>query len=233
MDVSKVEAARDWIPFLTNPLDWEDFLANRGLYPPALPLTRDGFYLHHAFCRYQLMEKDLAEKVEKAEKGKKRKKKADSKDRKKKLVLTSKFLKKVINPGLALLLALDVYQPEEILEVYGEEDKVQEKLGTVVSLTEVDQKKKILGKVTFTLGKKQTLEIKPEEIILLETDKTMELTMDFRLGAARVSGKRKIKIAITGGKVGIVIDARGRPIELEEGEGGWREVKRWMKVFSG
>lgn len=235
MDVSKVEAASDWIPFLINSLDWEDFLANQELYSRSLPATKEGFYLHHAFGRYQLVAQGRYrdEDAQETDRAKKKKKKADPGEGKKRLILTTKFLKTTINPGLGLLLALDAYQPRETLEVYGEKDRVQEKLGTVISLTEVDQKKKNLGKLIFSLDKKQTLEIRPGEIILLQAGKDQELSIDFRLGGAQVLGKRRAKVLVSGGQVGVVIDARGRPIEIEEGEEGWRQVKRWMKVFGG
>lgn len=235
MDVSRAEAASDWVPFLINPLDWEDFLANQELYPRSLPLTKEGFYLHHAFGRHQLITQGRLgdEETQEVDQAKKKKKKADPREEKKRLILTAKFLKTVINPGLGLLLALDAYQPRGILEVYREKDKVQEKLGAVISLTEVDQKKKILGKLTFSLDKKQALEIRPGEVILLQAGKNRELTIDFRLGGAQVLGKRRAKVSVSGGQVGVVIDARGRPIEIEEGEEGWRQVKRWMKVFGG
>lgn len=235
MDVSRADAVSDWVPFLINPLDWEDFLANQELYPRSLPLTKEGFYLHQAFGRCQLITQGpFQDEIErKADRAKKKKKKTDLGGGEKRLILTSKFLRTVINPGLGLLLALDAYQPRETLEVYWEKDKVQKKLGTVISLTRVDQKKKILGKLTFSLDKKQTLEIKPGEIILLQAGKNRELKIDFRLGGAQVLDQRRARVSVSGGQVGVVIDTRGRPIKIEEGEKGWKQVKRWMKVFGG
>lgn len=234
MDVSSVEEARVWTPFLTNPLDWEDFLANKDLYPRSFPLTKEGFYLHHAFCRYQLMKQSpfLEDDIKGAEEGKRRAGRGGLEERRKKLILTPQFWEKTLNPGLALLLALDVYQPEGLLDVYQiKGDKVQEKLGTVISLTAVNRRKEVLGKVALSLGKSQTLELKPEEIVFLQVDRNTALEMDFRLAAAQVLGKKKARVSASGGELGVIIDARGRPIEIEEGEAGWKKIKRWMKVF--
>lgn len=235
MDVSGLDTLGRWTPFLVNPLEGDDFLANQGLYPRSLPVTKQGFYLHHAFSRYQLKKAGrFWDEADSEKKGKKKKKTPVSlSDKPKRLVLTAKFLKTILNPGLGLLLALDAYQPAETLEVYREKDGKEEKLATVVSLTEVDPKKKVLGKTIFNLDKKQVLEIKPGEMVVLQVDKHRELKIDFRLGAARVLGKKKNRVAVSGGKIGVVIDARGRPIEIEEGGAGWKQVKRWMKVFGG
>ena len=252
MDIPSINEINKWLPFLVSPLEIEDFLGNRELYPVSLPLTEKGSYLAAASLRYWLKETS-AETPRKTPRnfGESRGKLKKTKDTEKKLVLTSRFLAAVPNVGLALLLAVDACQPRQILEIYAE--KIQEsgqkrlgqrpesdqrrlgqrpeKLGTVISLTEVDKKKKTLGKVVFSLGKKQVLEIKPEEIIHILVDKDTELKLDFHLRAAKVLGKTKTRISVSGGKVGVVIDSRGRPIEPGEGEEGWEKIKRWTRVF--
>lgn len=223
MDIPKVEEINRWLPFLIRPLDLEDFFANKGLYPLSLPVTKKGFYLEAAFLRYQLKGSNT-EGAEGAEK--------NLPAGRQELILTSKFLSAVPNSGLALLLATDVYQPHSILKIYAEGEKSQEQLGAVVSLTEVNKKRKILGKLVFTFGKQQkVLEIRPESMILISVDKDTELKLGFRLRGAKVLGKTRAVVSVSGGKVGIVIDSRGRPIEIEEGEVGWEKIERWTRVF--
>jgi len=214
MEKIDFEKIGQWLPFLISPLELEDFLANKELYPTCLPLTKKGFYLEAAVLRYRF-------KREKALTGEE-----------KEVVLTSKFLAAVPNPGLALLLVTDACQPKQILEIYAERGKAQEKLGAVISLTEVDKRKKTLGKIVFSLGKEQTLEIKPEEVIRIMVGEETELALDFRLKGAKVLGKTKARISVSGGQVGIIIDSRGRPIEVGEGEEGWEKIKRWTSVFA-
>lgn len=193
-------------------------MGNRELYSASVPLTKKGFYLVAASLRHWLKETS-AENTEKTENTDKR------------LVLTSRFLTAVPNAGLALLLAVDAYQPRQIFKIYAEKKKVQKKLGTVVSLTNVDKKRKTLGKVVFSLGKKQVLEIKPEEIVRILVDEDTRLDLDFRLQAAKILGKTKTRISVSGGRAGVVIDSRGRPIEPGEGEKEWEKIKRWTEVF--
>lgn len=218
MEVPNIDEISRWLPFLISPLELEDFLGNRELYSASVPLTKKGFYLVAASLRHWLKETS-AENTEKTENTDKR------------LVLTSRFLTAVPNAGLALLLAVDAYQPRQIFKIYAEKKKVQKKLGTVVSLTNVDKKRKTLGKVVFSLGKKQVLEIKPEEIVRILVDEDTRLDLDFRLQAAKILGKTKTRISVSGGRAGVVIDSRGRPIEPGEGEKEWEKIKRWTEVF--
>lgn len=218
MEVPNIDEISRWLPFLISPLELEDFLGNRELYSASVPLTKKGFYLVAASLRHWLKETS-AENTEKTENTDKR------------LVLTSRFLTAVPNAGLALLLAVDAYQPRQIFKIYAEKKKVQKKLGTVVSLTNVDKKRKTLGKVVFSLGKKQVLEIKPEEIVRILVDEDTKLDLDFRLQAAKILGKTKTRISVSGGRAGVVIDSRGRPIEPGEGEKEWEKIKRWTEVF--
>lgn len=218
MEVPNIDEISRWLPFLISPLELEDFLGNRELYSASVPLTKKGFYLVAASLRHWLKETS-AENTEKTENTDKR------------LVLTSRFLTAVPNAGLALLLAVDAYQPRQIFKIYAEKKKVQKKLGTVISLTNVDKKRKTLGKVVFSLGKKQVLEIKPEEIVRILVDEDTKLDLDFRLQAAKILGKTKTRISVSGGRAGVVIDSRGRPIESGEGEKGWEKIKRWTEVF--
>ena len=212
MEIPNPEWIACWLPFLLSPLELEDFLANKKLYPSSLPLTSEGFYLNAAFLRSQLRKTEAPQGQ---------------------LILTDKFLSVVPNPGVGLLLAIDALQPQQTLQIFAEKkDKIQEKLGTVLSLTEVNKRKKSLGKVEFVLGEKQKVEIKPEEIIQILVDKDTQIELDFRLGGAKVLGKTKTRVSASGGKVGIVIDSRGRPIEFDKEEDKGEKIERWMRVFA-
>lgn len=213
MEKIDLEKIGQWLPFLANPLELEDFLANQELYPGTIPLEEKEFWFYTVFLRAKL-EKILPKKKKIA-----------------RLTLGPKILPQFPSLSLALLFILDVLQPLSLLDVFVRgRGKRERKIGTIISLTDIDWRRENLGEVFFTLGeKRQKISLKAGEISLLKLEEDKRLVLDFRLKGAKVEGRKKAKVSVAGGKVGVVIDARGRPINL--GEEDWEKVKRWTKLF--
>ena len=208
MNSSLVQKWEKYLPFDINPLQLEDFFANRKIYPNTLPQTERGFWLFSLLLR---------EKLEKI---------LPSEEKIKRLILSSKVLSPFPTLPLFLLFLIDTLQPKSVLEVFLKEGK--KRIGTVISLEDIDWKKEEIGRFDLLLkGKKQTVRLRAGEISLLKLKEGEELTLEFYLRGAKIEGKSKTKISVLGGKVGVVIDSRGRPIRFEDRE----RIKRWVEVF--
>lgn len=223
MEIVDTEKIGRWLPFLANPKEVEDFCANKFLYPTSIPATKKSLFLTLACLR-----EEIRQQLTEATKWHKT------------IILTKKLLEVTPSPSLATLVALDAFEPLDLVPIVKKEDNREVYLGTVISLSSVDKKRKVVAKIVCSFGRvasdarKETVEVKipPEEITVIPTKEGQKINLTIYCGGARLLDKKRVKVEVEGGKVGVVVDSRGRPIDLTFGEEESRKkVERWTGVF--
>lgn len=219
-----------WLPFFASPLEIEDFCANKILYSKSIPATQRSLALTLAFLREKIRQQ-LTEGANQHEI----------------IILAKKLLDVTPSSSLATLVALDAFEPLDLAPIVKKEDGSEVRLGTIISFSKVDKKRKVVAKIICDLkelasdAKKERpacrqagveVEIPPEEIVVIPVEKDQKINLKIICLGARLLGKKKVRVEVEGGEVGVVIDGRGRPIDLVFGEAESRKkVERWMRVF--
>lgn len=199
-------------------MNWLDYLANKRLFPLQTPLEAGEQLVELTAIRFVLeslkSESKLLDSVEKA------------------TILSGRGLRAVQNPGQLLLAYLDGFQPVGVEQVYWDEVECLvalavldvsgpldffNQLGTVVSFSHQLARGEAVALCELDLGlrQKQEMVVKSGELIRIPF-------------APGVSGKIKIGLnrgvelpvvqsvlEVEGGELGIVLDARGRPLTIE------------------
>jgi hypothetical protein len=229
MDRIDFEKIGRWLPFFASPAEIEEFSANKSLYPASVALTREVFYLDLACLREKIRQQFIQQVGPQ-----------------KIVVLTKKLLDATFSPSLATLVALDALQPLDVTPIIKKVDGEEIRLGTAVCLSKVNKKKKIAAKIVCDFGKiasnakiapgakkkRVEVEVPPEEIVVIPVKKDQKVVLTISCSGARLLGKKKSRVEAKGGEVGVVIDGRGRPINLLFGETeSQKKVERWARVF--
>lgn len=256
LDKVEPEAIIDWIPIAINPADLRDFMHNKALYPRTVPLIEEDLQIEQAIAR-QILQVAITEAA--ADWGWTNRGQPPPF---KLLLLRGATLTNTPRPGHAVLMALDALQPVGIFSVAIDAYGVLPALGVlaphqplaVVQALEagllVD-----LGWVIVPVGRARPgekvmdvimvseetgrLEVDVRygdlEVLPLPTGQTAELTLrptrNFDIGLGPGRGQN---VTVHGGAVGLVIDARGRPLVLpKEDEARRSVVRQWFWDIGG
>jgi len=213
------EEIAPWLTEALNPQQVEDFLGYLGLYPQTLPTQS-----------WQLVLIQAALKV----KIRKEKKTEQNND---KFFIPNEILPVSRSLAEAVSIFLDGQEPAGISEIYLKKDNQNVLLATSVAFEgKIDfLKKEKIGEIEldFGLKERQKIDVLPDEVVFVPQAGTDKVRLKIKtFGKVRIAGKRKISHEAQSGKVGIVIDGRGRPlVPPTPDEEGRKRLLLWQEVF--
>lgn len=257
---SELEDIMRWLPLDISPSVVRDYLYQRSLYPGTIPATKDDHAIGHAISRQALflalrearrnfppetrsITKDLMPLFEP-------------------ILAGGGALSDAPTPGQSLLLLLDALQPvgitsiildqnnllpllgaaaefNQLLPVQVLESGAFTSLGTVVSvISPASYGLPVLrARLTYEDGTEAQVEVKfgGLEIVPLATGQTARLALQPLQRSDIGNGPgRNATVQVAGGVMGVVIDARGRPLTLPEDPVRRRELlKKWLWSVGG
>lgn len=214
------EELAPWLTENLNPQQVENFLGHIGIYPQILPTKP-----------WQLMVIQAAWKV-KMQQEKDRETKGDKLFIPKELVRTSRSLAEAVS------IFLDGCQPSGVVEIYMREAAQNILLATIITFEgKIDLKKREkVGQIELDFGLKegQKINVSSNELVLIPQAGTNIVKLKIKtFGKARIAGKKQISFEAQAGKVGIIIDSRGRPLPMPTAdEEGRKRLLAWQETFS-
>jgi hypothetical protein len=225
------DAIADWLPFLPTEAEIQNYALNKSIRPASIPLDMRGFYLEMALVRaavrHEIRESLYQWPGTKAD---------DPLPAVAALVISGAPLAETGSPFLSMMLAADCLQPTGITQVYGDpngfapmfapiarlnpEAAVQlaeggalVNLGTLISIEGSVIPDRTVARLTITTsdGEKIQYELKGGHLLSLPLPADYSLTLQIRaVGGHSIGGKRRVKLTLSGGAGGILLDARGR-----------------------
>ena len=227
-----VKAIADWLPFIPERGEIRNYALNKSLRPMTVPATLRDLYFEHAFIRAG--SRHLLEVNAPTWRGVKSAATLPDVD----LILAGGAgLTGTGYPALNVLLMLDILQPTGITEIKSDpsgmipalgamaqvvpeaaaqmlENDSLEHAGTVISLSGQPRKGETALTIKITTDDETvTSEIPGGQLVQLPFPATEKLKIEVRAaGGLSIGSKRRIKATISGGTAGIIIDARGRPL---------------------
>lgn len=237
LDEVELPAIARWLPFTLSPAAIRDFILHKSLYPQTIPATDEEVYLEQAIAR-EIIRLAVPKPLPPF----------------KMLLVRGQTLTQMPRPGQAILLLLDALQPAGIFSVAADKYGVLPALGALSSSQPLAVVQAMeagilsdLGWVIAPLGKGQAgqsvvkgvLE-SPEGRFDLDVEAgridttvlgvgqvaQMSLTPDKRIDLGFGPGKGK-KLSVRGGVVGLVVDARGRPLPSLDPEKREEQIRKW------
>ncbi len=228
------EAIAKWLPFVPAAAEIQNYALNKSIRPASIPISLRDFYLEMAFLR-EALRMETRESLYQwpgTEAGKPLPSVAA-------MVISGGALANTGSPFLSMMLAADGLQPTGVTKVYADpygfapmfaqigrinpDAAVQladggalVDLGTLISVDGYAAPDRTVArlKITTSDGEKIDYELKGGHLLSLPLPAEYSLTLQIRtVGAHRIGGKRRMKITISGGAGGILIDARGRNFE--------------------
>jgi len=246
-----MERFRRWLPFSMAKADLLNYALNKGLRPGSVPQNRNELYIEHALLRVGIEEMLYDQRPAW---------RSDMPyiDR---IIGVGSALAATGTPGLSAMLLMDALQPHGITELYTDDSGLIAAMGAisyvvpeaVVQLSDPDNLN-YLGTVFSLEGNPRYGEkvgeyridypggdygegdITGGAIYLLDLPIGQEATVrvsGLRRGV-RINGRGRVRLKVTGGSSGVIIDARGRPIPLEASLADRaRYITAWYEFVSG
>ncbi len=218
----KFESVARWLPFNPDPLMVENWIGNRTLYPELLPQTEEELYLEQAAMREELREQVLtgASQI----KGKPAENPAPNWER-----LIPKLRRIARSDNEVLGIILDGLEPKDIFSVPG--------LALVIApVGMIPPGTAVAAEVIVDLGltEKQKMLIPPDDILLLPLPRNQKAKLKIKLNRdLRLNKKGGLTLELESEGCGVLLDLRGRPINLPLADGYSRErVKKWRGVLN-
>ncbi|MCA9913195.1 MAG: glutamate mutase L, partial [Anaerolineae bacterium] len=228
------EAVANWLPFVPAQAEIQNYALNKSIRPASIPISLRDFYLEMAFLR-EALRMETRESLYQwpgTEAGKALPAVAA-------MVISGGALANTGNPFLSMMLAADGLQPTGVTKMYADpyafasvfapigrinpEAAVQlvdsgalVDLGTLISIDGYAVPDRTVARLRITTsdGEKINYELKGGHLLSLPLPANYSLTLQIRtVGAHRIGGKSRMKITLSGGAGGILIDARGRNFE--------------------
>ena len=260
LQYTELEDIMRWLPLDISPNVVREYLFQKSLYPGALPATKDEQALSQAIARQALylavraLQKDFPASA--------RASKTDSMPPLDLIVAGGGVISDGVSLGQSLLLLLDAIQPVGIMPILIDQNNLVPLLGvagerhnylpaqvidsgafiglgTILSVVaSANYGEPVLrAKLTYSDGTDARADVKfgGLEILPLPSGQTARLSLqplaraDAGLGPGRSGG-----VTVTGGALGVVIDARGRPLQLPSDPVRRRElIKKWYYTVGG
>lgn len=246
-----------WLPMEMTTSALRDFVHTKALYPGSIPMGEEELLLEQALTRY-LMGRAIREAGETWEWARA----GNGAPRFSLLLLRGQALTQNVRTGQALLMALDALQPTGVFSVALDQYGVLPALGLLAEREPLAVVQILEGGVLLDLGwviapngrssGRQSplrvkvnaeaqghlnVEVEPGELMLLplaageKAELTLEPARGVDVGFGPGQGK---KLTVHGGVLGLVIDARGRPLNLPAEEEERREtLRRWRWDMGG
>src|SRR6266498_791902 len=260
LQYTSIEDILRWLQLDISANTLREYLFQKSIYPSAIPATKDEQAIAHAIVRQALyLSVRLAQKNFPANIRAARTDQMPSFDL---IIGGGGALSDGTSLGQSLLLLLDAIQPVGILPILLDQNNLLPMLGaaasrnhylpvqviesgafiglgTVISvITSANYGDQVLrAKLTYSDGTEARAEVKfgGLEILPLPTGQTARLSLQpLRRADAGLGLGRSGVIPVTGGALGVVIDARGRPLQLPSDPVRRRELmKRWSYAVGG
>jgi hypothetical protein len=257
---TSLEAIMRWLPLDIAPSVVRDYLYQRSLYPGTIPATQEDHAIGHAISRQllymamqearrnfppeaRLVRKDLMPLFEP-------------------ILAGGGAVSEAPTPGQSLLLLLDALQPVGITSIILDQNNLLPllgaaaefnqlmpvqvlesgaflSLGTIVSVISPASHglPAVRARLTYEDGSDANVEVKfgGLEILPLAMGQTARLSLQPMQRSDIGNGPgRSATVQVAGGVMGVVIDARGRPLSLPEDPVRRRElIKKWLWSVGG
>lgn len=257
---TEVEEIMRWLQLDISPNTLREYLFQKSLYPSAIPATRDEQAISQAITRQalylsvRLAQKDFPAHIRPSQEGQ-----MPPLDL---IIGGGGAISDGTSLGQSLLILLDAIQPVGIMPLLLDQNNLLPLLGaaasrnhylpvqviesgafiglgTVVSVIAAasygDQV--VRAKLTYADGTEARADVKfgGLEVLPLPSGQTARLSLQpLRRADAGLGAGRSGSIPVTGGALGVVIDARGRPLNLPTDPVRRRELlKRWSHTVGG
>jgi len=218
---NRAEEIARWLPFKIKLSEIQNFFANKEIYPQLIPTTEREIRLEQAAARVRikavLNPKPPTPKPDY-------------------IIASGGVFSKAPSPSYAVLMLLDVLQPDDLFKMYLDEKQILPALAAL-AVYEEEKAQKILDQEPFALlgttfsvpepvslkidvglAQIQELELDLGELAVFPLDKGKIAKVNFETKG------EKGEFKADGGPAGLIIDARGRPLELPKGEGERQRV---------
>lgn len=232
-------AITGWLPFPPAAHELENYAANKTLRPATVPATLRELYLEHALLRASIQ--TLVEAARPTWQDSATTRQAAESSAFGMIVGAGAGLTGVGHPAYTALLLLDTLQPTGISALYADpfgmipalgavaasrpEAVVQvldganlEPLGTAISVSGAPKldKNALRVRITTQSGEKTQHIVKGGEVWVFPLPVGQQATVRLSvLGRGlTVSGKRRLRVKVSGGTAGLIVDARGRRLPL-------------------
>ena len=237
LDEVEPAAIARWLPYTLSDAAIRDFVLHKSLYPETIPATDEEVYLEQAIAR-EIIRRVAPRPLPPFDM----------------LLMRGQTLTQAPRPGQAILLLLDALEPEGIFSVALDKYGVLPALGALASSQPLAVVQAMeagilsdLGWVIAPTGKGQAgqsvikgvlespegrfdldVEYGRIDTTTLSVGLTAEvsLTPDKRIDLGFGPGKGK-KLAMHGGAVGLIVDARGRPLSPPDPEKREEQIRKW------
>lgn len=255
-----IEDIMRWLQLDISPNTLREYLFQKSLYPSAIPATKDEQLIMQAVARQalylsvRLAQKDFPASIRAA--------RTDQMPALDLIIGGGGAISDGASLGQSLLLLLDAIQPVGIMPVLLDQNNLLPLLGAAASRNhylpvQVIESGAFIGfgtvvsvvasgtygdpllraKLTYSDGTEARAEVKfgGLEVLPLPTGQTARLSLQpLRRTDAGLGAGRSGVVQVTGGALGVVIDARGRPLQLPADAVRRRELmKRWSHTVGG
>jgi hypothetical protein len=251
--LDKVDAGTisEWLPLDLSPTDLRDFVENRALYPQTVPLAEHDLQIEQTLARHIMKWAIAAARADWPWPA------ADHPPPFKLLLLRGQTLSNTPRPGQAILMALDALQPVGIFSVAVDRYGVLPALGLLAAHKPLVAVQALEAGLLMDLGwvVVPTGRARPGDKVMdvqMVSQETGRLEVDVRFGELEVlplayghtaeivlkptrhfdvgyGPGRARKVTVHGGAVGLVIDARGRPLSLPPDDDARRAlIRQWF-----
>lgn len=249
-----------WIPFEVSDEAMRDFILNKSLYPHTVPTDVNDLYFEHALARQTIrsaLRRARAEWPESAPRPR-----GDLLPWFSLILGSGAVVGRVPRPGLAALILLDALQPSGITRLVLDPFHLAAALGAIAhinplavaqiysSLAFLDLGTAVSAvgwgrvgelacqaKLVTELGAESEVEVPfgSLEVIPLPLGQSGKLTLRPRAGFNLGFGQGRVRtIQIKGGAVGVIIDARGRPVAFPKApDKRYETVQQWIWKVGG
>jgi len=256
--LSKIDEISRWLPEDIPGDDIRDYLYNKAAYPASLPVTHEDMAIEQAVVRQILqvltkkisrsLQRNMAERV------------PGVLPWFEPIMVTGSVFTQAPTPGQAMLMLLDGLQPTGVTTILLDQNNLVSALGAAAEVNPI-LAVQVLGsntmlnlgaviapvgvaragtpilrvRITYEDGRESDLEVRSGsvEVISLPMRETATLRLQplhrFDVGMGSGRGGR---LQVVGGTLGIVIDARGRPLLLSNDPDLRRDkMKNWLKTL--
>jgi len=219
------EDIRQFVPLEIRTSEIQNYFANKEFYPQIIPTTPRDHYLEQAAARVRIK---LATSNQQP---------ATSNDY---IIATGGVFSKAPEPGQVILMLLDALQPSGLFRIFLDQKQMLPALATLACYQEekaqeiLDRDPFVLWGTTFSLPgdvslridldytEPQELTVAAGEIVLFPLEAGQTARVQFE------TQDQRGEFEAEGGVCGLVVDTRGRPLELPPGEGErLRTLKEW------
>ena len=258
---TSVEQIARWLPFSISPTEIADYLYNKAVHPDSIPMTAEDLAVEQALTR-QILQTAL-QRAWRDFPGHIRRRFGAQLPYFEPILASGSVFSKAASPAQALLMLLDGIQPSgittfvldtnnllpalgaaadlnPILSVQVLESYHFQPLATVITPTHHITKPGVpilRLEIAIEGGESGTVEIKTGtlRVISLRPGQTARLKVrPLRRADAGFGPGRRGTIAVNGSTIGLVIDARGRPVILPSDPAGRVEQNNhWLQVLGG